>query len=136
MNPAVMDSGVLLAAMNRRDPYHGQCRDLLTTRSWFITIPVLCVTEIAQLLARDSDAASEAAFLRSLASSEVEQPSPEDWSRMAELVLKYADFPLGTVDASVIALAERLNARTIFTLDRRHFGAVRPAHIEAFELLP
>ena len=44
--------------------------------------------------------------------------------------------PLGTVDASVIALAERLKVSQIATLDHRHFSVVRPAHVEAFELLP
>ncbi len=48
----------------------------------------------------------------------------------------YADFPLGLVDASVIAVAERLGAADIATLDRRHFSVVRPAHVPAFRLLP
>ncbi len=55
---------------------------------------------------------------------------------MADLVDRYADFPLGGVDASVIALAERLGVTEIATLDRRHFGVVRPKHVEAFTLLP
>lgn len=55
---------------------------------------------------------------------------------MAELVERYADFPLGGADASVVALAERLEAPVIVTLHRRHFAAVRPSHGEAFELLP
>ncbi|MGH8901294.1 MAG: DNA-binding protein [Egibacteraceae bacterium] len=49
---------------------------------------------------------------------------------------KYRDFPLGTVDASVIAATERLGIGTIATLDRRHFGVVRPRHRDTFELLP
>ncbi len=56
--------------------------------------------------------------------------------RMAELVEQYVDFPLEGTDASVIALAERLNASTIVTLDRHHFAAVAPRHREAFVLLP
>jgi predicted nucleic acid-binding protein len=55
---------------------------------------------------------------------------------MAELVRQYADFPLGSADASVIAVAERLGATTIATIDLRHFRAVKPAHCAAFELLP
>lgn len=55
---------------------------------------------------------------------------------MAELVEEYADFPLGGTDASVIALAERLDAGIAITLDHRHFGAVRPRHRDALELLP
>lgn len=66
----------------------------------------------------------------------MEPVEPADLLRIAELVAIYRDLPLGTVDASVIAAAERLDAAAIATLDRRHFGVVRPAHIEAFELLP
>ena len=43
---------------------------------------------------------------------------------------------LGVVDATVVAIAERLKAHTIATTDRRHFGALRPAHIERFALVP
>jgi predicted nucleic acid-binding protein len=55
---------------------------------------------------------------------------------MAELVVAYGDLPLGTVDASIVAAAERLNVGVIATLDRRHFSVVRPAHIDNFDLLP
>jgi len=58
------------------------------------------------------------------------------WGRIADLVDRYADLPLGGTDASVIALAERLDASVVITLDRRHFTAVRSRHREAFELLP
>jgi len=36
----------------------------------------------------------------------------------------------------VIALAERLGATEVATLDRRHFTVVRPQHVSAFTLLP
>jgi hypothetical protein len=52
------------------------------------------------------------------------------------LVEQYGDLPLGTADACVVALAERLRIPTIATLDRRHFTIVRPTHVSAFELLP
>ncbi len=60
----------------------------------------------------------------------------EDYKRVAELVDRYADFPLGGVDASVVALAERFGATTVATLDRRHFSAVRPKNRESLDLLP
>jgi uncharacterized protein len=60
----------------------------------------------------------------------------DDLARMSELIETYADLRLGTVDASVIATAERLGATTIATLDRRHFTVVRPSHIDAFQLVP
>ncbi len=45
--------------------------------------------------------------------------------RIAELVARYRDLPLGTADASVIATAERLSIADIATLDRRHFTVAR-----------
>ena len=57
-----------------------------------------------------------------------------EWGRIGGLVARYADLPLGTVDAAVVAAAERLGVTAIATTDRRHFSVVRPAHAEAFEL--
>jgi hypothetical protein len=60
----------------------------------------------------------------------------DDWLRIAELVSRYRELPLGTVDASIVAAAERLGVTTIATVDRRHFDVVRPAHARGFELVP
>lgn len=65
----------------------------------------------------------------------VEPVAAADWLRIAELVARYRDLPLGTVDASVVATAERLGVSEIATVDR-HFTVVRPNHVDAFMLLP
>jgi len=62
--------------------------------------------------------------------------APDDYPRVRELCTQYSDWPLGFVDAAVVALAERERQTRIATLDRRHFGAIKPRHIAAFELLP
>ena len=59
-----------------------------------------------------------------------------DWIRIEELTEQYLDLPLGVVDASVIALAERHGVDTIATLDHRHFGTVKPVHVDGFTLVP
>jgi predicted nucleic acid-binding protein len=61
---------------------------------------------------------------------------PADYGRAEQLVIQYADMPLGAVDASVVAIAERLKIAEVATLDRRHFSVVRPSHIDALRLLP
>jgi predicted nucleic acid-binding protein len=66
----------------------------------------------------------------------IEAPQAGDWTRIAEIVRAYRDFPLGGTDASVVVLAERLRTDLILTLDRRHFAAIRPRHVAAFSLLP
>jgi uncharacterized protein len=62
--------------------------------------------------------------------------SPDDLTQMGELVRTYADFPLGAVDASVLAVAERFGVDRIATLDRKHFTVVKPRHVPALTLLP
>ncbi len=136
MDLALLDSSVIFGATNTRDLDHVRCRDLLSGGQYGLVVPGLCIAEVAHLIGRDLGPLVEARFVLSLPALDVRSPTPEDWPRIAELVRQYADFPLGTVDASVVALAERLDVRTIMTLDRRHFGAVRPAHVPAFELLP
>jgi uncharacterized protein len=66
----------------------------------------------------------------------LEPLQPADVIRIAELVARYHDLPLGTIDASVVAAAERLTVEEIATTDRRHFSIVRPSHTETFQLLP
>ncbi len=81
---------------------------------------------------------AEAALYRVVAAGEinVEELSPDDWTRIAELTEQYGDHPLEGFDASLVAIAERLGVETIATLDHRHFRAVRPKHVEAFKLVP
>ena len=43
---------------------------------------------------------------------------------------------MGVVDASIVALAEQIGEAKVPTLDYRHFRAVRPVHVAAFEIVP
>jgi len=80
----------------------------------------------------------ESLFLTAVADGDFElvDLTTADIRRAAELVKTYGDMPLGTTDATVIALAERMGVREVATLDRRHFSVVRPSHVEALTLLP
>ena len=60
----------------------------------------------------------------------------EDYTRIRELCDRYADADIGFVDAAVLAIVERLGESKLATLDRRHFGLLRPRHLESIELLP
>jgi predicted nucleic acid-binding protein len=96
------------------------------------------VAETGYLLARAAGPGVEAEFLRLFSTGylKLADLTTDDITRAAELVEQYADFPLGTTDATIIAVAERLNITTIATLDRRHFEVVWPRHVEAFTLIP
>lgn len=102
-------------------------------------MPAPIIAEVCYMTSRyNFGAAAESAFLRSFTTGDLQVANlvDDDFERMAQLVEQYADFPLGGSDASVIAIAERRSIATILTTDRRHFAAVRPKHVEAFDLLP
>jgi len=103
-----------------------------------MVVPQLVVGEAAYMVSRIGGTTVEVRFLRELEASllSFEPFEPADLVRVADLVETYADLRLGTVDAAVIAIAERVGATTIATLDRRHFTVVRPRHVETFQLVP
>lgn len=133
---AVVDSGPLYAAVDIDDDDHERCGELLLRPDLRLVIPALVVAEVTYLVGRRLGATLESRFLAGLTRLSVQAPYPEDWSRIAALVQQYGDFPLGGTDASVIALAERINTDLVLTLDRRHFRAVRPRHCDRLRLLP
>jgi predicted nucleic acid-binding protein len=100
-------------------------------------VPVLVITEVVYLIQTRLGTEAEVRFLADLAEGTLiaEPVAAGDWLRIAELVATYRDLPLGTVDASVVAAAERRGTTDVATLDRRHFTVVRPA-IGPFTLLP
>ena len=137
----ICDTAPLVAAALYRDPDHNRCVELLTglrltNRKMLVPAPI--VAEIGYLLAAKAGAKTEAGFLRALAVGDFVsiELMNTDYHRMADLVEQYADLPLGTSDAAVVALAERTNVTEVVTLDRRHFTVVRPRHIKTFTLLP
>jgi predicted nucleic acid-binding protein len=137
----VCDTGPIVAAAIRQDDDFHACTDLFTglhLAARQILVPATVIAEAGYLLNRLGGPNVEAGFLRSCAegSFTLVDLTTVDLQRMAELVQTYADFPLGTTDASVIAVAERLGVTEIATLDHRHFRAVRPHHVEALALLP
>lgn len=133
-----MDTGPLVAFVDASDQYHNAAVSLLGTYRGPFYVPMLVVAEVTHMLRRRVGTYAEIQFLADLVDGHfaVEAVEPIDWRRITELATKYRDLPLGTVDASIIVAAERLNIPTIATFDRRHFTVVRPAHIEAFDLVP
>jgi uncharacterized protein len=111
--------------------------ELLETHAGPLIVPTLVITEVSYLLGTRLGWQAEVRFLGDLAADFIIEPlHAADPLRIADLVARYRDLPLGTADASVIAAAERLSCTEVATLDRRHFSVVQPGHVTAFELLP
>jgi hypothetical protein len=134
--PLLLDTGVVYALADADDSWHDRARALLSRQREPLLVPVTAVPEITCLLRKRLRPQTERLFLESIVGGElgVEALTADDWRRSVELLETYSE--IGFVDASVVAIAERLRLTTIATTDRRHFSKIRPHHVDAFDLVP
>jgi len=134
--PVLVDTGVLYAVADRDDAWHKRALAFLENTSELLLVPVTVIPEVTYLLRARLGERAERAFVVSLAAGElgIEPLTGTDLTRCAAIMGSHPD--VGFVDASLVAIAERLKVTTIATTDRRHFGQIRPKHCAAFALVP
>lgn len=134
--PLLVDTGVLYALADRNDAWHDKCVAFLEVERERLLVPVTVLPEITYLLQTRLGDEAERAFVRSLVAREfeVEPLKDRDVSRAAEILERYP--AIGFVDATLVAIAERLKLTRVATTDRRHFARITPNHTTAFELVP
>ena len=134
----ILDTGPLLAGLDQADPDHERCTALISGAAEDLVVPGLVLAELDYWCRKRLGVEAWLVFLDDLiaGSYRAEHPTDADLRRSRVLEESYRDLDLGVVDASVVALAERLGEEKVATLDRRHFAAARPEHVEALALLP
>ena len=134
---ALVDTGVLFAAIDADDDYHDVSRLALEEEPAPL-LPDVVLPEVSYLVLRSLGHSVLVQLLESLATGElpIEHHTLVDLARAAELLDKYADARVDFVDVVIVAMAERLNITRILTVDRRHFTLFRPTHCTTFELIP
>ncbi|HSS42798.1 MAG TPA: PIN domain-containing protein [Solirubrobacterales bacterium] len=134
----MLDTGPLVAAMVADDADHERCAELLQSTDGRRIVPAPVLVELDHLLGRELGADAFPALLDTIKAGElaVEDLTADDYERAAELMRTYADLEVGFVDCAVLAVTERLDEPRLATLDYRHFGTMRPRHVDALELLP
>ena len=133
----IVDTGILVALADRDDRNHRAAAAVFALPDPKI-VPEPVVVEADWMILSYLGVEAEIAFLRALGEGTfaIEPPTAADRRRALELVETYRDARLGYVDATTVAMAERLKDPRMATFDRRDFSLVRPRHVEAFELLP
>jgi len=135
----LIDTGPLVACMNRSDTEHLACVKVfhaLPLGKTFTCWPVL--TEAAYLMrARlgisDPSALLDLVLEDALVVSEIDR---RDIGPIKEVFKQYHDQQVDLADAILLQLAERLDITTIFTTDRRDFRSYRRLNGAPFRLLP
>jgi hypothetical protein len=122
----VADTGAMVALVDADDRHHRRLKSVFEDDPDAWVLPWAILPEVDYLLANHVGARAQEAFVEDLAKRRyaVEWGQDSDLSRCRELSTRYRSLRLGLVDGAVIAVAERLAAEAIATLDYRHFGAV------------
>jgi uncharacterized protein len=134
----ILDTGPLYAALDRSDADHAACRRLLESAREPLVVPAPVLVEVEYWTQRRLGPGAFLALLDDIhvGAFTVEDLIAADYRRVRELCDRYADADIGFVDAAVLAVTERLAEPKLATLDRRHFGTIRPRHVDALALLP
>ena len=132
----LVDAGPLVALIDRADPQHHACTEILKTLRRPLTTVWPAFTEAMYLL-RGSWPAQRALWSRIETDALTLTALDElDATRMRELMEKYRDLPMDLADAALVRVAERDGLTEVFTLDRRHFSLYRAGRRRRFAILP
>lgn len=134
----ILDTNVLFAGLDRDDKNHRPCLELLDDPNLERVVPATVLVELDYFIRTRLGPLAHAGFLRDLTDGSVTivELRRDDYIRVREICAKYSDADIGLVDASIVAIAERLNENKVATLDHRHFRFIQPRHVDALELLP
>lgn len=134
----LIDTGPIVVILNRNDPYHAAAVEAaarLPRRSQITTWP--CLTEAMYLLGRATGMKGQGMLWTWLNTAlfQVRDLSADEMHRMAELMQTYQDLPMDLADASLVATAEAMSERRIFTFDG-HFRIDRLKDGSTLEVVP
>ena len=132
----LLDTGPLVAALDARDQWHDACLaqwpDLIAR---CVTTEAV-LTEACHLVARAGAAPQlpvDFALAAGIPIVSLDHPAHK---RVSTLMAKYASVPMDYADATLVAVAEALSIKTVFTLDRRGFRSYRIGGSGRFTILP
>jgi predicted nucleic acid-binding protein len=134
---ALVDTGAVVALINRADRFHPQAA------AWFrgfrgrLLTTEAVVTETAYVLASSPEhqQAALAWIQRARQAGILEVAAMEDYAALARIISKYADLPCDYADASLVWLAEKTGVLQIATIDQGDFSVYRVRGRRRFRIL-
>jgi len=118
MKKVLIDSGPLIALFDRNDKYHPASVQFIKTNHCELITTMASITETLHML--DFNRHAQIDFLSWIESGavSVETITPNDFTRIKALILKYSDLPMDFADACLVFLGEKLKIDHVATIDR------------------
>lgn len=132
----LVDTGALLALLDRRDPWHEACVMVFSSIRLPLATTAAILAELFRFLVENPDALSKAWQLLRSDAITVMPISDDDLSVIEDLMVKYSDRPMDFADATLVRLAQRESLSTIFTVDHNDFETYRIRGKSRFRIVP
>jgi predicted nucleic acid-binding protein len=134
MNAALLDTGVIVALLDRSERYHERCLAVLDDLPESLVTCEAVIAEACYLLRTVAGAAE--AVIGNVASGVFHIPIrlADQAPAVEKLLRRYRDVPIDLADACLIDLADQLGTGRILTLDR-DFEVYRWRSRKRFDLL-
>ena len=133
---ALIDTGAILALLDRADRWHAKCADALRQLRLPLLTSEAVLTELFHLVG-DSRSEMEAAwsFVRSgaIALAAIDH---SELPQVHTLMSRYWDRPMDFADGTLVYLARRESLATILTVDQADFDTYRIDGRRRFRVLP
>lgn len=121
----LVDTGPLVALFDPQEKEHSRCREVLRGLIEPLATTLATLTEAFHILSPESIGSDRLREFVLQDGLEVLPLERETLERAFELMERYRDHPMDLADASLIAMAEAIPTRKVFTLDRNDFSTYR-----------
>ena len=133
---ALVDTGALLAILDRQDPWHARCVNAFESLELPLLTSTAVLTGLFHLVGSSRrDVAAAWHFIRAGAVT-IGTIGDEDLGSLERLMDRYHDRPMDLADATLVLLAERESLTTILTVDNDDFETYRIGGRKRFRVVP
>src|SRR4030042_7189763 len=133
----ILDTSAVIGLMDKKYKKHEYLKKIFTEKDNIYILPSTTISEICYMLNSRFGSKIELIFLQEIIKTnfQLELLKDTDIIRIIEILKKYDTLNIGYVDASIVAISERLKINNILTLDRKHFEIIIPRGFDRFEIL-
>ncbi len=133
---ALVDTGALLALLDRNDRWHRLCVDTLPNLRLPLITSEAMLTELFHLVGASRHEREAAWTLVRTGAILLVPIDHTELPALHALMSRYADRPMDFADATLVYLAKREGVSTVFTVDHADFDTYRIEGRRRFRVLP